>query len=136
MGITIRYVSSSAVIHSDRVLIERALGNLVVNAINHSGGTQLLLGLRRRPGNVAQLWVIDNGAGVPEQEQTGLFIDYFQGERSQRERRGGFGLGLASVRRIARLLGGDAYIDPHWRSGAAFCMEFAPGAMNHKGRSL
>lgn len=137
-GMAIRYVSSSAVIHSDRVLIERALGNLVVNAVDHSGGTQILLGLRRRPGKVAQLWVIDNGAGVPEQEQTGLFTDYFQGERSQRERRGGFGLGLASVRRIARLLGGDARIDPRWRGGAAFCLELAPGALSNasaRGRS-
>ena len=129
-GMAIRYVSSSAVIHSDRVLIERALGNLVVNAIDHSGGTQLLLGLRRRPGSIAELWVIDNGAGVPEEEQEGLFTDYFQGERSQRERRGGFGLGLASVRRIARLLGGDARLDPRWRGGAAFCLELAPGALS------
>jgi signal transduction histidine kinase len=128
-GMAIRYVSSSAVIHSDRVLIERALGNLVVNAIEHSGGTQILLGLRHRPGNVAQLWVIDNGAGIPEDEQTDLFNDYFQGERSQRERRGGFGLGLASVRRIARLLGGDARLDASWRGGAAFCIELAPGAL-------
>jgi signal transduction histidine kinase len=125
----IRYVSSNAVIHSDRVLIERALGNLVVNAIEHSGGTQILLGLRHRPNNVAQLWVIDNGAGVSEQEQADLFTDYFQGARSQRERRGGFGLGLASVRRIARLLGGEARIDPRWRGGAAFCLELAPGAL-------
>ena len=128
-GMAIRYVSSSAVIHSDRALIERALGNLVVNAIDHSGGTQILLGLRRRPGNVAQLCVIDNGAGVPDQEQAGLFTDYFQGERSLRERRGGFGLGLASVRRIARLLGGEARLEPRWRGGAAFCLELAPGAL-------
>lgn len=130
-GMAIRYVSSSAVIHSDRVLIERALGNLVVNAIDHSGGTQILLGLRRGQGQAEQLWVIDNGGGVPEQEQQALFTDYFQGERSLRQRRGGFGLGLASVRRIARLLGGDARLEPRWRKGAAFCLELAPGALSN-----
>lgn len=131
-GMAIRYVSSSAVIHSDRVLLERALGNLVINAIDHSGGTRMLIGLRRMPGESARLWVIDDGAGVPEQEQDELFTDYFQGARSQRERPGGFGLGLASARRIARLLGGEAQIDRRWRGGAAFCLELAPGALSAK----
>jgi signal transduction histidine kinase len=36
---------------------------------------------------------------------------------------GGFGLGLATVRRIAELMGGSAGLDPGWKGGAAFYLQ-------------
>jgi signal transduction histidine kinase len=129
VGMRIGYVSSSLIIQSDRVLLERALGNLINNAIMHSGGTRLLIGLRRKGKHDAELWVIDNGAGILPEEQDGLFTDYFRGRASEVARRSGFGLGLASVRRISRLLGGEARLDPRWRKGAAFCIELAPNVI-------
>lgn len=111
---------------TDAVLLERALGNLVQNAILHSGGNRLLIGSRKQAG-VWSIWVIDNGVGIAADEAASIFDDYAQGRNAQSQIKGGFGLGLASVRRISRLLGGDVRLDPRWTKGAAFCIRLPGG---------
>jgi signal transduction histidine kinase len=63
---------------------------------------------------------IDNGAGIKPHDRPHVFDDYFQSSNTRDHVRGGFGLGLSSVKRIAKLLRGDAGLDDRWRSGAAF----------------
>lgn len=102
---------------ADAALLRRALGNLVANAVRHAAGERVLIGARTSADTVT-LWVIDDGRGVSAVDAARLFEDYAQG--SDNATRGGFGLGLASVRRSARLMGGDAALDPRWTGGAAF----------------
>ena len=66
------------------------------------------------------VWVIDNGTGMLAKDSPHIFDDYFQSSSTRDQVRGGFGLGLSSVKRIAKLLGGDAGLDAGWRGGAAF----------------
>lgn len=117
----------------DPSLIDRALGNLVQNAIIHSGGARVLLAARRQGGRV-RIWVIDDGMGVGRADARHIFDDYYQGQSKQHGV--GFGLGLSSVRRIARLMGGEAGFDPRWLHGAAFYLDFpahmtSPAARAH-----
>ncbi len=114
----------------DQALTERAIGNLVANAIEHSRGRRILLGARTA-GNRIRLWVIDDGAGISPIDARHIFDDYYQGARDSGTARIGFGLGLSSVRRIATLMGGTAALDNRWPRGAAFYLEFpntAPAA--------
>jgi signal transduction histidine kinase len=106
---------------ADEHLVRRILSNLVVNTVRHSGGRRLLIGARRRD-RIAELWVIDDGAGIAPADLPQLFKDYFQGTDRATQRVGGFGLGLASARRMAELMGGSLDIDPRWRSGSAFVL--------------
>jgi signal transduction histidine kinase len=119
-GITIKAGRARAMVAADRALLERALGNLVDNAIKHSGATRIILCHRRAGAACVRLWVLDDGRGVAAADADQLFDDYFRGSAAQS---GGFGLGLSSVRRIAALLGGSAGFDPRWRDGAAFYLE-------------
>lgn len=121
-GIEVRTLPSSLAVICDAALAERALGNFLVNAIRHSGGRRVLLGAKRR-GSRARLWVIDDGAGVAPPDQARLFEDYFQGSDHGDQVRGGFGLGLASARRMAGLMDGIAGHDPRWAGGSAFYLE-------------
>ena len=73
------------------------------------------------------VWVIDNGTGIAAKDSPHIFDDYFQSSNTRDQVRGGFGLGLSSVKRIANLLGGDAGLNSHWRGGAAFFVTM-PGA--------
>lgn len=102
---------------ADAALLRRAIGNLVANAVRHAAGERVLIGARAA-GDTVALWVIDDGRGIPATDAARLFEDYAQG--SDNATRGGFGLGLASVRRSARLMDGDASLDPRWTGGAAF----------------
>jgi len=106
----------------DRALIDRALGNLVTNALRHARARRVLVGARWTAGRV-RIWVIDDGVGIPEADRPHLFEDHFQGSNHGDEVRGGFGLGLASTRRLAALMQGAAGIDQRWTRGSAFWIE-------------
>lgn len=121
-GIELRTLPSSLDVMADLSLAEQALGNLLANAIRHSGGTRVLLGVKRRR-DMARLWVIDNGTGIASDDQDRLFEDYFQGSNHGDQVRGGFGLGLASAKRMAGLMGGTAGYGPRWTRGSAFYLE-------------
>ena len=101
---------------ADPVLLTRTLGNLLANAVRHAQGERVLVGARRS-GRDVTVWVIDDGNGIAAADAARLFEDYAQGQGAAR---GGFGLGLASVRRALALMHGAAGFEPRWTGGAAF----------------
>jgi signal transduction histidine kinase len=90
---------------ADIALIERALNNLVENALRHTatGGTVRLA--VRRGGPDVEVSVDDTGTGIPADALPHLFDRFFQVERSQRSASERAGLGLAIVKRILELHG-------------------------------
>lgn len=110
---------------ADPYLLSRALGNLIDNAIKHSHSSRILVAARKHNQNL-RLWVIDDGVGINSGDAGRVFDDYYCGPGSISAKRNGFGLGLASVSRIARLFGGNAGLDLRWKNGAAFYIEFLP----------
>lgn len=121
-GLQLRAAPTSCTIDADPALLKRALSNLVSNVIRHSDGRHALIGVRRRGGRLC-ICVIDDGRGVAKAMEGRLFEDFAQGPNPDGAVRGGFGIGLASVRRIAELMGGTARHDVRWRNGAAFVIE-------------
>ena len=104
-GLSIRLVPTSAVIHSDPVLLERLLRNLLVNAVRYTETGGLLVGCRRRDAAVV-IQVLDTGIGIPADKTQVVFDDFTRIEGPADKRGGrGLGLGLGVVRRMAALLG-------------------------------
>ncbi len=108
----------------DPALLDRALGNLVHNAIVHSGASKLLMFCRSAGAQRLRIYVVDNGVGIGSIDAKHIFQDFYRGSDSRERVKTGFGLGLSSVRRIAELMGGGAGLDPRWIHGSAFYMEF------------
>ncbi len=121
-GPVVSVVASRLRVRADPDLLDRALNNLAENAIRHAKATRLLIGARSH-GRRVRLWVIDNGVGIAVADRAIVFDDYVRGSDHGDEQRGGFGLGLASVRRVAALMDGSVGIDPCWRRGAAFYID-------------
>ena len=119
-NIDIRVSSTLRRVAADAALFDRAIGNLLANAIAHSGGKRILVGARAATPGMIAVWVIDNGTGIIAEDRPHIFDDYFQSSSTRDHVRGGFGLGLSSVKRIAKLMGGNAGLDGRWRGGAAF----------------
>jgi signal transduction histidine kinase len=117
----IRTVPSNLAARGDPALVERALGNLVDNALRHAGGERVLIGARRHGAKI-RLWVIDDGRGVAG-DPARLFQPFAQGDASQARPRAGLGIGLSSVRGLLAVMNGTSGIDPKWRTGAAFYLE-------------
>jgi signal transduction histidine kinase len=130
-NIAIRVVPTRLQLRLDKVLFERAISNLLNNALVHSGADRITIGARRH-GPRVRIWVIDNGCGVSPSDAERVFDDYFRGASSKAALTSGFGLGLSSVRRIATLMGGTAGIDPQLRKGAAFFLEFPALSANRE----
>ncbi len=86
-------------------LLERALDNLIANAIKFSpAGGRVELEWRLDKDRV-ELLVRDRGPGVPEGELESLFRPFFRGSNAVHAE--GHGLGLAMVQRVVKIHGGD-----------------------------
>ena len=94
-------VASSAVVHTDRKLLQRILQNLLSNAIRYTSQGKVLMGVRRI-GDEVEIQVHDSGPGIPT-DKLDIIFDEFQ-QLDQQGDNPGLGLGLAIVDRMARLL--------------------------------
>jgi signal transduction histidine kinase len=89
------------------MLLERAVDNLIANAIKFSPeGGSIVLSVRATQ-DTAELTIRDHGPGVPEAELTSLFRPFFRGSNAVRA--DGHGLGLAIVKRVMQVHGGDIH---------------------------
>ncbi len=108
---------TSIVLLSDASLIERALRNLVSNAVKHGGGAAQLSAAI--VGNRAEIAVSDNGPGISEEDQARIFDEFVRLDSRSGE---GLGLGLAIVKRIAELLDSPVHIVSSPGHGARFVL--------------
>jgi two-component system OmpR family sensor kinase len=107
-NIRLQFASAGPVpVLGSALLLERALDNLIANAIKFGpeGGTVELS--VRAEGKLAMLSVRDRGPGVPEAELEFLFRPFFRGSNAARA--DGHGMGLAIVQRVVQVHGGDIH---------------------------
>ncbi len=111
--------SDTPFVEADISLIERALENLIDNAIDHtpSGGT-LTLSVQKRNG-AAEVTIRDSGSGIPASELPRIFDRFYQ--VNNKHRQGGHaGLGLAIVKRIMELHHSNITVESEPDHGTAF----------------
>jgi two-component system heavy metal sensor histidine kinase CusS len=94
----------------DRTLMQRAVGNLVSNALAHTppGGSVVLVTNAERA--TIRIEVCDTGIGIPAEALPRVFDRFFRVDTSRSQASGGSGLGLAIVQSIMVLHGGKAEI--------------------------
>lgn len=112
----------------DAKLISRSVNELIDNAVKFSpdGGTievivEASTNGSRRPGKLV-ITVKDHGIGIEADKMPELFQDFRQGDGSDTRAYGGLGLGLAYVKRIADIHGGDVAVESRPGKGSAFSM--------------
>jgi signal transduction histidine kinase len=88
-----------AQVNVDRMMLRRALDNLLSNAEKHGGKDQIGLVAGVAGGRVT-IEVHDRGAGIPPEDMKRIFTPFFRGDRSRARQTGGLGLGLLLARRI------------------------------------
>jgi two-component system heavy metal sensor histidine kinase CusS len=94
----------------DRALLQRAIGNLVSNALANTpaGGT---VGLNARGiDGCVRIEIGDSGTGIAPDALPKVFDRFYRADPARARVSGGTGLGLAIVRQIVALHGGDVQI--------------------------
>ncbi len=109
-----------AVVAGDRRALERALTNLVQNAIDH-GGRRGVITVRAAPGRIE---VRDQGEGIPVPQRDRVFEAF---HRLQPQGRGA-GLGLDLVQAIMRRHGGRVEVSDAPGGGVRFGLVFSVSA--------
>lgn len=110
VALEIDYGTNSGVIVADPVQLDRALLNLLDNAVKFTpagGKAALRVG---RVGDDVEFTVTDTGIGIPEAEQVRLFTRFFRSSEATRLAIQGTGLGLVIVKRIVEAHGGTVSI--------------------------
>lgn len=104
-------------IHGDETAVERALTNLIQNAIKY-GGRQGRIFVRVAAAGWVE--VCDEGSGIPEHQREQIFEAFHRLKHDGR----GVGLGLDLVQKIMRMHGGRAEVVPSATRGACFRLVF------------
>lgn len=103
-------VDGAATVSGDRLMLRRAMGNLLSNAFRHTprgGRVEVSLGVSD---GVATACVANTGATIPPENLPRVFDRFFRGDPSRQRESEGAGLGLAITRSIMRAHGGDATV--------------------------
>ena len=118
-GLGLRFADTDLVVHSDPALLRRILQNFVSNARRYTREGGVLIGCRRRNGEIA-IQVIDTGVGIAHSDQKAIFEEFYRLSDGAEQTKRGLGLGLAIVDRIARLLGHDVSLRSELGKGSCF----------------
>jgi two-component system, sensor histidine kinase len=127
---TVSARAKSAQVLSEPVALRRLMGNLLDNAIRHTAKGRVLVTSRLQSGAIA-LEVWDTGCGIAPDELDNIFTEFHQLDRPASAQHNalstsdGFGLGLAIVRRIAKVLGHQVQVRSKVGSGSVFSVRLA-----------
>jgi PAS domain S-box-containing protein len=120
-GLQWRVVPSDIAVRSDRRMLEEMIRNLLSNAIRYTDRGKILLGCRRA-GDKIRIEVWDTGIGIPGDQLPHIFEEYYCDVE-----RGGFGLGLAIVRRLGDILDHRVDVRSTPGKGTGFSIEVPRG---------
>ena len=107
----------------DREAMARSLLNLVNNALKYSQDRKFIsVNLYRDNGSV-KLEVVDQGIGIPHQEQERIFEKFYRVGDPLVHNTKGSGLGLSLVRHIVQAHGGEVLVDSAPGQGSKFTIQ-------------
>ncbi len=101
-------------------LLQRALMNLVENAIKYSKrGQEIRITLSKSDG-LLEICVVDKGSGIPAEHLERIFERFYRVDKSRSRLTGGSGLGLAIVRDIVNHHSGSVEVTSQPKRGTTF----------------
>ena len=118
-GLLINWPESHAFVFSDPIQLEQILRNYISNAIRYTDQGEISITCETVEDSV-NIQVIDTGIGIPKDQLENIYEEFHQLSNPERDRNKGLGLGLAIVRRTAKLLKHQITIKSETGKGSTF----------------
>jgi signal transduction histidine kinase len=131
INLTTRVDVDVPIIMADWDKLRRIVENLVSNAIKYTqcgGEVKVHVQNDEKRGGVV-ISVEDNGIGISEENLPFVFDRYTQIDKSSQKRYSGSGLGLAVVKELVELHGGEVWVESVYNQGSTFSV-FVPSGDN------
>lgn len=114
-------IEEDVTVEADGHLLSLVWNNLLSNAIKFTDdGGKITVSLRN-DGPMAIVKVADTGCGIDRETGKHIFEKFYQGDTSRATR--GNGLGLALVRRVVEIVGGNISVESQVGKGSIFTIE-------------
>jgi len=112
-------------VYADPILLRRAVGNLLANALRHTPrGGRIVLAAEQTDDDGALVRVSDTGCGIADKDLAKVCDRAYCADRGTARCAGGTGLGLAIVKSIAELHGGSLAVESTPGQGTAVTLRF------------
>lgn len=134
-GLELRIVSSRLAVRSDAQLLRRIVQNFVSNALRYTRKGGVLLGARRRDGQVSiEVW--DTGPGIAPEHLQLIFGEFQRLDQPSPWGEKGLGLGLAICERMAHILGHPLRAESWPGRGSRFSIRVPLAPINAAGATV
>ncbi len=104
--------------YSSKSYLEIVVSNLLSNAVKFTDEGGMVALKLKRVGNKAVVTVSDTGCGISQETGARMFEKFYQGDTSHAEE--GNGLGLALVKKVVDVLGGEIVVESEIGKGTTF----------------
>jgi len=114
-------IPSEIRVFADAVALTQIITNLLNNAIVHTReGTEMTIGAKAADGNLVQVFVSDDGEGIPQESIGNVFDRFYQVNRKSGPGYRGIGLGLSVCKALTQKMGGDITVESQQGKGTTF----------------
>ncbi len=120
--IFVRHPQESMVMKMDKKLLKLILTNLITNASKYSDEGAEIHCIVKIEGKKFEIDIIDEGIGIPEEDQPHMFDRFFRASNAVNIK--GTGLGLNIVKQYVELMGGSIKFKSTMGKGSTFTVTF------------
>jgi signal transduction histidine kinase len=107
-------------VYADPIRLVQVLTNLVNNAHKYTPENGMINLRASQSGEYVRFEIHDTGIGISEEDQKGLFSQFFRSESPQVREQQGWGLGLNLANRLVYLMGGEMGVQSELGKGSTF----------------
>jgi signal transduction histidine kinase len=126
-GVEVEYNLIDLTVRGDRVQLFEALANVIGNAIKYTRDNGKVTVSMEQKSGLARVVVVDNGMGIPAEEQKRIFEPFFRARDAAETVTDGVGLGLYLGQRVVERHGGRILLESRHGEGSTFVIELPLG---------
>ena len=127
LDLRLSFSQSPLFVRSDKGKMELLFFNLMNNAVRYTP-TRGKISLKvSKEDCLVRIQISDTGIGIPEQDLSMIFEEFYRAKNARSMEREGTGLGLPIVRRIVEIYGGEITVKSQVGKGTTFSFDLAIG---------